>query len=376
MSVFGENPTTGQENPVGINQALGEPAQPENVGDGENVMVEDNVGGEGQEEIVENNQNEEKQIEQIDLNDSYEKKVEFVQKKFKSAEDFEQSINELQKMLGRENEEVILNTEQEAIDYYIQLEKEKGEKFRREPQNTSQTVNNPNNEKYMLQQQVNSLQNTVQNLMFQLQQNQQTGQPSQTQTQEENDQQIPDINFDDIDTKQFMKEFYEKGPNAESFKKVIMKAAEQISDQKLAKWQEEQQKEQQTQQQKQQQAQQLKVHYDRQADVLKQKYGDQEFENNKPGMLQVFKQYPMYLNPQLFPNGFEIAYQEAKKRSNGYSQQQNTMQNQQQMANAQKMAARMPKSNPNQRFATDRPSQEEIEKAQIFQTTKKGGIFG
>lgn len=383
MSIFGENSSAEQfnpDNPLGIKQAQEEvanPGQPQNdvatgtVGE-ESQQLDDGQANENLMDQQPREQVEEVEVESIELDDDIDKKVQFVRKKFKSADDFEQSVTELQRKLGKENEHVALNSEEEAINYYIQLEKELGQRS----QVVDNPVNNQNNynENFQLKQQVSNLQNMI----YQLQ-NKQNPQPQQNQQPQQEGQETPEtpeLNFDDIDTNQFMKEFYEKGPNAESFKKVVMRAAEQISDKKLSELKQEQQKEQQTLQQKQQQAQQLKQVYEGQAEQLKQRYGEQEFEGNKQQMLQVFNEYPMYLNPTLFPNGFEIAYREAKKRSGGYQQQQNTIQQQQQKNVAQKMSATMPKSNSVQRFNTNKPSPEERAKQQIFQQGNKTGIFG
>lgn len=413
MGLFGENlqpDNFSSKDPLGpgIGQAPDEgaanPGQP--VGDGMAAGVVGNGEGEniqkaGQEQgnvFGEQNQQqppvEEEKIESIDVNDDYERKVAFVRQKFKSSDDFARSIEELQKRLGRENENVQLNSAEEAINYYITLEKELGR---------TSNIDETRLENQRLKQELQGLRNAVNQLMMQGQlfynpqtqqitpmrdpltgrfvspnQQQPQGQAQTGQGQQTNNL---DISFDDIDPDEFMKEFYAKGPNAESFKKVILKAAEKIAEHKvneaLQKTQEEQLTKQQEQFQKQQQAQALKANYDQQVERIKQQYGEQEFERYKNQMTQIFRQYPMYLNPTLFPNGFEIVFNEARQMANNYQQQQNFLNNQQQFNTAQKMAARMNGSRPGQKFNSSRQlSQEEIEKMQIFGQENRAGIFG
>jgi hypothetical protein len=372
MGIFGENPQQGQvnpENPLGIEQApdvAANPGQPEG-------LAADNTGQVQEGQLIQNEPQEQPEIESIDINDSQEKKVAFVKQKFKNQENFVQGIEDLQKKLGRENEKLQISTAEEAIDYYISLEKELGK---------TSNVDETRQENQQLKQELQGLRDALQQVMFQ-QYNQPARDPytgrfmaqQTTQTQPQSQPQPnTDINFD-VNAEEFMKEFYEKGPNAESFKKVLKNAVDTLVEPKLLDMQK-QQEERESQEQKQVQAQQLKQNYDDQVERIKQAYGEQEFQRYQQNMLQIFNRYPMYLNPQLFPNGWEIVFNEARQMTNNFANQQNTMQNQQQYNAAQKMAARIPNSNPSQRFTSRRPSQEEIEKMQIFQPTKQGGIFG
>jgi len=414
--LFGESPQEqdfSSENFLGLNQApdnTAKPGEPEGevaagpVNDGANVM-------EGQTEQVQEPVQQpepagEEKIEQIDVDAPMERKVAFVKQKYSSTEDFVNGVEELQKKLGRENEELGPNmTQEDIINYYISLENELGR---------TSDIDNTRQENQRLQQELQGLRNTLSQMMMQRQgipQQGQFGQPGQqmtgqmpqmqgnipmrdpntgrfvspaTQKQEEPEEEL-DLSsvFDEVDTDKFMEELYEKGPKAESFQNLIIKAAEKIADKKaneaVKKTLTEQQKKAQEYQQKQQQALALKSHYDSQIEQIKQKYGEQEFEKIKQNVMQFFRKYPMYLNPQLFPNGFEIAFNEARNMNNQYQQQQNAMQNQQQYNTAQKMAARMPASKPSQsqRFGSRKPDQDEIEKQMIFGGLNQGqGIFG
>ena len=152
--VFGESQEVevSNENPLGLNNQApdaaneGEPGIDGAAGNGnenqrqmqtrresqqgngfnENVVKEkNNQPVNDQPEKNQNSQNQEP-IENVSVNDEYEKKVSFVQQKFDNQEDFEKSVEELQTKLGRENEAPELNSQEEAIDYYIQLENELG----------------------------------------------------------------------------------------------------------------------------------------------------------------------------------------------------------------------------------------------------------
>ena len=370
MGLFGENPQQGQvnpENPLGLEQApdvAANPGQPED-------LAADNTGQVQEGQVAQNELQEQPEIESIDINDSYEKKVAFVKQKFNEHEKFIQGIEEMQKLLGRENEKLQISTAEEAVDYYIMLEKELGK---------TSNVDETRQENQQLKQEIQGLRDALQQVMFQ-QYNQPARDPytgrfmaQQTPQTQPQPQPNTDINFD-VNAEEFMKEFYEKGPNAEGFKKVLKNAVETLVEPKLLDMQK-QQEERESQEQKQVQAQQLKQNYDNQVERIKQVYGEQEYQRHQQNMLQIFNRYPMYLNPQLFPNGWEIVFNEARQMNNNYASQQNTMQNQQQYNAAQKMSARIPNSSTSQRFTSRRPSQDEIEKMQIFNPIKNGGIFG
>jgi hypothetical protein len=127
-----------------------------------------------------------------------------------------------------------------------------------------------------------------------------------------------------------------------------------------------------------QQAQQLNTNYKSQVDTLKQQYGEEKFESNKSDILKFFKQYPMYLDPVIFPNGFDVAFNHVSSMNSQYQQQQQVTQQTQQQNNAQKKAARMPKSQANNKmnFQDRNISQEEKEKQQIFSSGGQGGLWG
>lgn len=389
MSIFGENPQEGQfnpDNPMGIQAPdnIAKPGEPVSdgaigfegveegfVGNEEGQVVDDNIEGRTSQEEV---------IESIDIDDDFEKKANFLRQKFKDADDFSNSVKELQQKLGRENDELDPNmTQEDVINYYISLEKELGK---------TSNVDDTRRENQRLQQELQGLRNTVSQLLMQQQYNQPLRDPitgrfvspnqqTETQGQEVQNQDI-DISFDDIDVSEFMKEFYEKGPNAESFKKILKTASEKVAEHKITQLLESQKQEEAKKQQellqKHNQARVLKTHYDMQVNDIKSRYGEQEFERCQDDMLHIFRKYPMYLNPQLFPNGFEIVFNQARNMANNYQEQQNTMQNQQQYNTAQKMTARIGGSKPGQRFNKEL-SPEEREKAMLFQPVNRKGIW-
>lgn len=434
MSLFGENPSQGQmsvENPLGLNQApdgVANPGQPDgnvatgtdnvgtgtgNIGEGlepqqqaqeQNMQPQVDTQGQpqGEQQLDQGQQQNQPQreevIDNIDTNDTYERKKAFIKQKFNGQEDFLQSVEQMQKKLGRDNENPTFENAEQAIDYYISLEKELGK---------TSDIDTTRQENQFLKQELQGLRDAMNQLMMQQQygnqgqvvNNQQgplrnpqngqfmspnnynqqfMGQPinnQQQQGQQAQDTPDNDINFDDIDVNQFMQEFYEKGPNAESFKKVIKTVAEQIADQKVNTTLTKQQQEQQKIQQQQRMKQQLSRNFAEQTNGLEQKYGKEEVERHKQDMVNMLRQYPMYLNPQLFPNGFEIVFNEVRGMNNSYQRQQSNLQNQQQMNTAQKMAAKIGQSQPGQRFSSRQPSQDEIEKQMLFQTENKSGLW-
>lgn len=441
MGLFGENLQEDQfstENPLGIKRApeegaanSGEPTNGE-IAAGQNG-VEQNLNQmqkedlkEGQKEDftgeqvsgVEHPEGSEGEelltIDNVDVSDDLEKKTAFIKQKFNgpnAKEKFIRSVEELQKKLGK-NEDLVFKNNEEGINYYIELEKELGR---------TSNVDNVRRENQQLKQDLQGLRDTLNQFVMQqqgfapgiqpgqqgqagpyLQNNipyrnpvngqfvspsaQQNVQPqTQLQTQQKKELDINSI-LNEVDTDKFMKEFYEKGPKAESFQKILTRVAE-IAEKKandavnktLTEQQKQIQSQQQLQQQRQQQALMHKQSYDNQIKNIKQQYGEQEFESNKQNILNFLQKYPVYLDTRLFPNGFEIAFNETRQANNNYQQQQRTIQNQQQYNAVQKMAARMPSSQPSQSkwLNQNKPNQEEIEKQMIFNAgANAGGLFG
>lgn len=391
MGIFGDD-QLGQvtpDNPLGLEQAPVEnmemPGQPAEIGVG---LGEENAGvGEGQ-EIVETQP--EEVIKSVDVSDDFERKAAYIRQKFKGGpEELEKSINELRKKLGRENEEVHFETTEDVVNYYIELEKELGR---------TSNIDQTRQENQRLQQEVEQLRNTINQLLLyrgnanwpmrdpatgrfvspaQYQQQMQPQMPQQQEVQEE-ELKFDDL-FKDINTDTFLREFYEKGPQAEDFQKLIINAAERIADHKLnqfvKKQQEEQQKKMLERQQKEMQARYQYTLLKNQADNIKMKYGEQEVEKYKDSMTRFLEKYPYYLDPVLYPNGLEIAFMEARREAMGYQEQQYIQQEQQQYNTAQKFAARIPRSTTPQRVSRE-PSPEEREKMMLFGTPERKGLWG
>jgi len=402
MGLFGENAQEGNvsaENPLGIEQAQEQPGElaSENGNEG-------NVEGQSQQASLEDlaQQADGKKPVNQQKSTDYDRKVDYVREKFKSAEDpakeFERSINELEQKLGVTEQKQISNPE-EAINYYMELEQRLGQtsnvdqtrqqlsrleqenqrlrqmylmqqqQAMQNPQNMQQPRRDPQTGRFVSQQQVNNQQNF----------NQQ--QQPQENTGLTLDDVMADLNFD-VSADEAINELYEKGYNSDVFKKVVaetsLKTAEKLVEQKFNEMQQQEQQKKQEEQQRLQQAQQLNNSYRSQVDTIKQQYGEQEFEQHKDDMLNFFQQYPMYLDPQMFPNGFEIAFNNVRTMNNQYQQQQQNMQQQQQYNNAQKQAARIPQSQHNNklRFQNNMSPEEEI-RQNIFHTNdKRQGIFG
>jgi len=402
MGLFGENAQEGnvsQENPLGIKQAQDQPGElaleNDNVGDAEGQNQQTDLEGLAQQADGKQPVNQQKSTD-------YDRKIDYVREKFESAEDFENGINELEQKLGVTEQKQISNPE-EAINYYLELEQRLGQtsnvnqtrqqlsrleqenqrlrqmylmqqqQAMQNPQNMQQPRRDPQTGRFVSQQQVNNQQNF----------NQQQQQPQQPQ---ENtgltlEDVMADLNFD-VSADEAINELYEKGYNSDVFKKVVaetsLKTAEKLVEQKFNEMQQQEQQKKQEEQQRLQQAQQLNNSYRSQVDTIKQQYGEQEFEQHKDDMLNFFQQYPMYLDPQMFPNGFEIAFNNVRTMNNQYQQQQQNMQQQQQYNNAQKQAARIPQSQHNNklRFQNNMSPEEEI-RQNIFHTNdKRQGIFG
>lgn len=394
MGIFGDD-QLGQvtpDNPLGLEQAPVEnvenmemPGQPAEIGVG---LGEENAGvGEGQ-EIVETQP--EEVIKSVDVNDDFERKAAYIRQKFKGGpEELEKSINELRKKLGRENEEVHFETTEDVVNYYIELEKELGR---------TSNIDQTRQENQRLQQEVEQLRNTINQLLLQrgnanwpmrdpatgrfvspalYQQQMQPQMPHQQEVQEE-ELKFDDL-FKDINTDTFLREFYEKGPQAEDFQKLIINAAERIADHKLNQFVKKQQEEQRQKalerQQKEMQARYQYTLLKNQADNIKMKYGEQEVEKYKDSMTRFLEKYPYYLDPVLYPNGLEVAFMEARREAMGYQEQQYIQQEQQQYNTAQKFAARIPRSTTPQRVSRE-PSPEEREKMMLFGAPERKGLWG
>src|SRR5690606_3415328 len=356
MGIFGDD-QLGQvtpDNPLGLEQAPVEnmemPGQPAEVGVG--LGEENAVVGEGQ-EIVETQQ--EEVIESVDVSDDFERKAAYIRQKFKGGpEELEKSINELRKKLGRENEEVNFETAEDVINYYIELERELGR---------TSNIDQTRQENQRLQQEVEQLRNTINQLLLyrgnanwpmrdpvtgrfispaQYQNQMQPQMPQQMPQQQEGQEE--ELKFDDlfkaINTETSLRDFYEKGPQAESFQKLLINAAGRIADHKLnqfvKKQQEEQQQKMLERQQKEMQARYQYTLLKNQADNIKMKYGEQEIEKYKDSMTRFLEKYPYYLDPMLYPNGLEVAFLEARREAMGYQAQQYIQQEQQQYNTAQK----------------------------------------
>lgn len=406
MGIFGDD-QLGQvtpDNPLGLEQAPVEnvenmemPGQPAEIGVG---LGEENAGvGEGQ-EIVETQP--EEVIESVDVNDDFERKAAYIRQKFKGGpEELEKSINELRKKLGRENEEVNFETAEDVINYYIGLERELGR---------TSNIDQTRQENQRLQQEVEQLRNTINQFLLhrgnanwpmrdpatgrfvspapyqqqmhpqmypQMQPQMPQQMPQQQEVQEE-ELKFDDL-FKDINTDTFLREFYEKGPQAEDFQKLIINAAERIADHKLnqfvKKQQEEQQQKMLERQQKEMQARYQYTLLKNKADNIKMKYGEQEIEKYKDGMTRFLEKYPYYLDPILYPNGLEVAFLEARRETMGYQEQQHIQQEQQQYNTAQKFAARIPRSTTPQRVSREY-TPEEREKMMLFGTPERKGLWG
>lgn len=390
MGFFGpaEQGNISANNPLGINQAPDETANPgqpaQNTGAvGVEQMGNEQTAGQRQEDInqpVKEPQKPDEQqtesAENVNIDDTHERKISFIKKKFNNQEDFLNSVEELANKEGVRVPERF-DSQEELVNFYIGLEEKQGRTGQQYGQQMNQNMNNDN---MQMQQKINGLQNTVQQLMYQLQQQQQNGQTPQRDpqtgqyinNQNINQQQSNKIDYEEILADINDDDFYESPKKVTA--QIAQKISEQIANQSVEqKLQQEKQKE----QQQKQKAQQLQQYYNNQVETLKQQYGEQAVEKNKQGMLQVLNEYKMYMNPQLFPNGFQLAFEEARRRNNNYNQQQNTMQQQSQQNIAQKKTAGIPRSKPKQpRFQTRQPDQTEIEKKQIFGQNRGSGLWG
>ena len=121
-------------------------------------------------------------------------------------------------------------------------------------------------------------------------------------------------------------------------------------------------------QQKQQQ------HFTAKKRELEQKYGD-DFSNpeTKKAILDYVREHPIYLNPNIFPDGIDIAYREAKKEiNNNNSNNKPVPENNEEIIN-QKKAAGLPKSQGSKVMTNQNDNSNEELINRLFK--KKGGLF-
>lgn len=338
---------------------------------------------------------------EVTENSDFEDKKKYIKRKFNSPEEVEQSIEELHNKLGIDSSNVQLNSDEEVIDHYIKLERQMGEIGRQ-----TGNVDEYAQENRRLKDGIKRMNQRIQALTAQLnqQQNQQSNQPIQSgqqpqnaqgqynaqqqaqgQSQQQNQQlnvDLDNLNLGDIDQKQFLREFYKDGPKSQNFKKAIANIASQVSKQQMNQLiQQMSQRNQQQQQQNQAQRAKQKraAHLRQQADSIRQRDGKEEFNRYKQDIIQVMNEYPVYQDPNIFPDGVERAYLEAKRRRRAYSNQQQTQLQNQQQQNIRKQAASMPGSqnNATQRLNDQQRqmSPEEIEKQQILQKVPQRGVL-
>lgn len=296
---------------------------------------------------------------------------------------------DLHKELGRTSD--IDKTRQEN-----QQLKEQLNQYEQEIQQTKQQMNRINQyllqltqRQQMSQQQMQQPQQTQQNMhnnQQQLQQNNNLQRDPNTgqfvpRNQQQDNQSAPDQSGEQIDPDKWLREFY-KNP-VEAVKKINqMNNQQQMKVKQNMNQQEKQDLRAQQQQIEQQKAEQYRnrleqiqsQHFSAKTQEMTQKYGeDFDNEETKREIVKYMKRHPAYLNPNLFPNGIEIAYKEIKKRQQNRQNTQNQNIDNEDIVN-QKKAAQLPKSQgSNVRGSDDSDNAQQIKK-QIF--GGRSGIFG
>ncbi len=103
------------------------------------------------------------------------------------------------------------------------------------------------------------------------------------------------------------------------------------------------------------------------------KYGD-DFDNpgTKKKVLDFMRKHPIYLNPNIFPNGIEIAYNSVTQNQTKQKQQQESQGNTEDIT-TQKRAAQLPKSQGSSYMSKEGNQNEDL-KNKLFKTNS--GIFG
>lgn len=316
-------------------------------------------------------------------NPEYEKKVAYIKEKFQTKDEFVKSVDGLAVKLGIDPNTLRFNSQEEAINAYMQMEEALGNSGQPSPLEQPQQIYD---DSYYLKQEVDGLKTAFMQLLSNRQQNPQqplrdpnTGRfiplnnnqqniPNQEQATSQEEQNF----IDGID--------WEKAYEDKTYLLNIMdKRAEIKARQAVNEYQQQRQAEEEQLKTKQNEAQARYQSYQMQVTSLNQKYGESEVNRHEKEMEQILKQYPMYLDTNIFPNGFELVFNEARRRGMAYQQQQQYSQQFNQVNPYQKYAAQMPRPNANiNRVQNQRQmSQEEVERWQIFgdQQNKKG-IFG
>jgi hypothetical protein len=316
-------------------------------------------------------------------NPEYEKKVAYIKEKFQTKDEFVKSVDGLAVKLGIDPNTLRFNSQEEAINAYMQMEEALGNSGQPSPLEQPQQIYD---DSYYLKQEVDGLKTAFMQLLSNRQQNPQqplrdpnTGRfiplnnnqqntPNQEQATSQEEQNF----IDGID--------WEKAYEDKTYLLNIMdKRAEIKARQAVNEYQQQRQAEEEQLKTKQNEAQARYQSYQMQVASLNQKYGESEVNRHEKEMEQILKQYPMYLDTNIFPNGFELVFNEARRRGMAYQQQQQYSQQFNQVNPYQKYAAQMPRPNANiNRVQNQRQmSQEEVERWQIFgdQQNKKG-IFG
>lgn len=324
-----------------------------------------------------------------------EQKIKYIREKFDGPEQLRQSISELEQKMGKQPVKNF-ESEEQAVDYYIQLERQLGQRSGqqqpqqqvdpRQLQQFQQQYNQLMRENYQLRQQMQQRPRNDKGQFTSPNQQQQQAQQQQPQQQEPDDI-LEDLDIDidsidlgdKIDKKQFRKDILSGNYNNKPFKSAVANIAQQVSrqtyNQLLGRLKETQQQVQQTQtnadQQQRQRTRQLEQNYQQQVQRLKQKVGEQNFKQNEQQMVSFLRKYPIYLNPQMFPNGFERAYHSVSSGKQPPRQKQAQPQNHQQIA--QKKAGQMPGSsgessyqrmnNPNQQLSPQEQLLEQFNQA-------------
>lgn len=412
------------DNPLGLNRAgkddkkkkednspFGEQA-PEN-NQGQPQTNQEDPQAEAQEPKEETRQPEE-QPTQTD-------KEQLIAGKFKSKDALIQSLANLGEKIGRKidmSAAMDANT-QDLVDEYKALESEMGQtsdidKLRQQNQELKQEKQQTEERLNKVEGYLNNVNKYLRNLQAQQQQGNQQQQPQQQQMQQPNQtqpardpqtgqfrrqqqpnnqqgtsQQQQDNSLDNIDKKQFRRKLMTDPVNAV---KEIMELTQQqqtqlkndMSQNERQQFQQGQQQMQQGQQQMQQPPQQQRrqqqrytEQFNKQIKQLKQKYGEDKIKDPEiqKQMVDFMSNNRHYLNPGIFPNGAEIAYQHARKVVNNKRQSQDSQQDRQRQADYKK-AAQVPRSSANTvRAGQGDKDKVQKEKDMIFRANK-GGMFG
>lgn len=400
MEIFGRKSSPGKDN---LN-VLGQPIQtqekeedtkvqqtPEEGESKEQVETSSEETGESEQQVADENQNEDNEEENIEKKDSSK-----LAGKFENRVSLIDGIANIGEKLGKKIDpaKVQETDTNELVEVYEELEQELGntsdidqtrqvnQSLKEENQQYKQELNSLKQEMNKINQYLQNIQMQNQNPQPNMQTNPNVGQsPAQPQTQKrierdpntgrfvsksqqqnqqqtqqnqqsKQDQQTQQNQQNNIDPDEWLRDFY-KNP-VEAVQKINnmnnqqqQEIKQNMNEQQKQDFRQQQQEmlQQRRQRYRQRLNQKQKESFKRQTSKLEEEYGE-EFKNpdTKKAILSYMQKHPIYLHPDIFPNGVEIAYNEIRKQRQNRNKGDNKQMENNQVSVEEKKAANLPKS--------------------------------